>query len=1079
MWCDHPPFGPTPTLNWNISLSNDVFGSPSDPAIMYVGQTYTSNISLNLLPKDTKFAGYLGPFETIRYSISVPSDPINITCGRVVAGDSRSLPSGPRVPNYNFNQTWCQPQGYEDNCGPQYVYDSSAVTYTFFVKDGGATLNFDSCESNFSTSIGVYRVSSASATQPVSWRDIVYPAVNRSMPLGREVVADSSDDDTVLSNATYLDAQLPHVGGCGLSQNAKTGNFTLSGPQLYAVVVQAGSIWGLSSLVGSPSTGRFVLKMGCTNSEQVLELPETRLGLRVDDITGTVSATPTTPTSNYSLILTATDPGPPIQKAVIKSWAVQVVSRRIFTRSALSFFYSPTFGSSAILAQNWTYTFRPPADAELPLATNPLFINGVGMPSYSVSYIGEPSGPDMNDDLLISPRSGLIQVIPRQVGRYSLRVVASDGTGTQTNVTESWEFEVRSPNEDWNIVLGPNGRGCGRGIQIESSSHDGAYTCDCSATDMVGDNCDVARPAASASSGSNTADLMQAVGGTLGLVFCTLLVAFAVARYRRFRRLQTPVDFTSDSIRNLAQSLGVGDTELSESHIPTELPRRNVRLLHTIGSGQFGTVQMALLQIRVSGNRVIELESAVKTLNDVSSTLHREDFLKEAVVTHQFNHPNVCAMHGVCTVGEPYLLVLELCSKGSLKKLLEEEDCELYCLHGFLYGIALGMEYLSSCGFVHRDLAARNVLVNAAYAPKVCDFGLSRSLEDKEYYKPGNDGELILPLRWTDPDIFDQVESDETLARFTEYTDVWAFGITATEIYGDAALPYLGWMDFYVLSQLRQGYRLPCPEQCPQEVYSGVIRPCWNPISKRPTFSELVVRMDHLSLVKDANKTPDRGRTERNVFHVDDTEEVNVKEVYSPQNRRQDAAFEVTNPVFSVTNTVENLAETGPYTQINKFEKSQPQTADSSYTAVRSMSRATKPPVPWHTEPIQRHNQIRHNGCDEITNGASARTLSGFNERGYDEKADGAHTIVVSTKQHRGHCEGSDETTDRAYTSVSSTNQLHGNTSGYLDVEPAVPFGTSQTVNNFYTDVRSGARKDFVKDAMTSLSGLDESEENV
>ena len=41
-----------------------------------------------------------------------------------------------------------------------------------------------------------------------------------------------------------------------------------------------------------------------------------------------------------------------------------------------------------------------------------------------------------------------------------------------------------------------------------------------------------------------------------------------------------------------------------------------------------------------------------------------------------------------------------------------------------------------SNGFVHRDLAARNVLINAAKMAKVCDFGLSRFL-DEEFYMSG------------------------------------------------------------------------------------------------------------------------------------------------------------------------------------------------------------------------------------------------------------------------------------------------------------------------------------------------------
>jgi hypothetical protein len=46
-----------------------------------------------------------------------------------------------------------------------------------------------------------------------------------------------------------------------------------------------------------------------------------------------------------------------------------------------------------------------------------------------------------------------------------------------------------------------------------------------------------------------------------------------------------------------------------------------------------------------------------------------------------------------------------------------------------------------------------------------------------------------------------------------------------------------------VLQRVRDGYRLPCPPDCPDWLYANVIAPCWFDIHgnpPRPTFEQLV-----------------------------------------------------------------------------------------------------------------------------------------------------------------------------------------------------------------------------------------------
>ena len=77
-----------------------------------------------------------------------------------------------------------------------------------------------------------------------------------------------------------------------------------------------------------------------------------------------------------------------------------------------------------------------------------------------------------------------------------------------------------------------------------------------------------------------------------------------------------------------------------------------------------------------------------------------------------------------------------------------------------------------------------------------------------------------------------------TVTRMCPRSDVWAFGVTCYETFTAAARPYEGMTNQMVLVRVKDGFRLPCPEGCPRQVYDTLMRPCWaaNP-TDRPTFA--------------------------------------------------------------------------------------------------------------------------------------------------------------------------------------------------------------------------------------------------
>ncbi|KAM8872879.1 ephrin type-A receptor 5 [Synchiropus picturatus] len=338
-----------------------------------------------------------------------------------------------------------------------------------------------------------------------------------------------------------------------------------------------------------------------------------------------------------------------------------------------------------------------------------------------------------------------------------------------------------------------------------------------------------------------------AVAITLALVVLAVVAAFLLSGRRcgYSKAKQDPEEekmhfhnghIKFPGVRTYIDPLTYEDPNQAVHEFAQEIDVSFISIERIIGAGEFGEVCSGPL--RLPGKR--EIQVAIKTLKAGYTEHQRRDFLWEASIMGQFNHPNIIRLEGVVTKSKPVMIITEYMENGSLDTFLKKNDGQFTVIQlvGMLRGIASGMRYLSDMGYVHRDLAARNILVNGNLVCKVSDFGLSRILEDDAEAAYTTRGGKI-PIRWTAPEAI-------AFRKFTSASDVWSYGIVMWEVMSYGERPYWEMSNQDVIKAVEESYRLPGPMDCPEALYH-LMMDCWQrERSSRPKFDEIVCLLDKL-----------------------------------------------------------------------------------------------------------------------------------------------------------------------------------------------------------------------------------------
>ncbi|XP_064401515.1 uncharacterized protein LOC135347441 isoform X3 [Halichondria panicea] len=316
---------------------------------------------------------------------------------------------------------------------------------------------------------------------------------------------------------------------------------------------------------------------------------------------------------------------------------------------------------------------------------------------------------------------------------------------------------------------------------------------------------------------------------------------------------ETPVSLTGDGFKPRygiiapAIDFTMYNKERSSSTINNwDYPRNNLVYLRELGEGQFGKV--LLMKATDIAGYTGKIPVAVKTLTSRDPEVIKK-FMEEADLMKKFSHPNIVSLLGISIAesdGEidedsAPLMILEYMPYGDLQSFLtthkpddETQQTSISQQHflNFSIDMARALDFLAINKYVHRDVAARNCLVSPDLHIKIADFGLSRGVYDKDYYKIA--GKAVLPVRWMAPESL-------LFGIFSTASDVWSYGVTIWEItsYGETPLEEMEVQEIVTAAQ-NISLEHSRPQYCSDELYELMCNCHRHDAKDRPSFEDIL-----------------------------------------------------------------------------------------------------------------------------------------------------------------------------------------------------------------------------------------------
>lgn len=227
-------------------------------------------------------------------------------------------------------------------------------------------------------------------------------------------------------------------------------------------------------------------------------------------------------------------------------------------------------------------------------------------------------------------------------------------------------------------------------------------------------------------------------------------------------------------------------------------------------------------------------------LDNPQSGLLRKRFDRELFIWMECQHPRVLELLGYAYIEGIPCLISPWCPNGNVTEyLIRKPNADRLRL---IIQAAEGLAYLHGRDpvVVHSDIKPANVLVNDQEDVKLCDFGVSKLLQDAPSGFTTT-ASIKGTLRYSAKELLQEDAESTTMS------DVYAFGSLILQVM-TGKLPYITFNSDMGVIKAIWGGATPSPEDYPELPASdplwSVMRECWDEDpSQRPTMERLVTKL--------------------------------------------------------------------------------------------------------------------------------------------------------------------------------------------------------------------------------------------